>query len=240
MRRALFGGTRACATVRCRHCLGAQTAPATRRAVAGRFATSVFMLVGPGANTTVQIGRDGVFVVDPQTGATSAIAAGGDSPAVRQAGALHRQHDDRRRSHRRERSAGEIGSDARRRQHAAGHVDGHRRCADLRARERAQPADRVRRIAATRCRPTPTSSSRRTCSSTARRCSCCTSSRAHRRRHDGLLPPQRRDQRGRRVHAGSLSDDRPGARRQHRRACSPASTTSSSSPCPTSTKRAGR
>ena len=30
------------------------------------------MLVGPGANTTVQIGRDGVFVVDPQTGAASA------------------------------------------------------------------------------------------------------------------------------------------------------------------------
>ena len=33
---------------------------------------SVFMLVGPGANTTVQVGRDGVFVVDSQTGAASA------------------------------------------------------------------------------------------------------------------------------------------------------------------------
>jgi cyclase len=33
---------------------------------------SVFMLVGPGANTTVQIGRDGIFVVDSQTGAASA------------------------------------------------------------------------------------------------------------------------------------------------------------------------
>ena len=33
---------------------------------------SVFMLVGPGANTTVQIGRDGVLVVDSQTGAASA------------------------------------------------------------------------------------------------------------------------------------------------------------------------
>jgi cyclase len=30
------------------------------------------LLVGPGANTTVQIGRDGVLVVDPQTGATAA------------------------------------------------------------------------------------------------------------------------------------------------------------------------
>ena len=29
---------------------------------------SMFMLVGPGANTTVQIGRDGTFVVDTQTG----------------------------------------------------------------------------------------------------------------------------------------------------------------------------
>jgi cyclase len=33
---------------------------------------SVHMLVGPGANTTVQVGRDGVFVVDSQTGAASA------------------------------------------------------------------------------------------------------------------------------------------------------------------------
>jgi cyclase len=33
---------------------------------------SMFMLVGPGANTTVQIGRDGTFVVDTQTGAASA------------------------------------------------------------------------------------------------------------------------------------------------------------------------
>jgi cyclase len=33
---------------------------------------SVFMLVGPGANTTVQAGRDGLFVVDTQTGAASA------------------------------------------------------------------------------------------------------------------------------------------------------------------------
>ena len=33
---------------------------------------SMFMLVGPGANTTVQIGRDGAFVVDTQTGAASA------------------------------------------------------------------------------------------------------------------------------------------------------------------------
>jgi cyclase len=33
---------------------------------------SVFMLVGPGANTTVQVGRDGLFVVDTQTGASSA------------------------------------------------------------------------------------------------------------------------------------------------------------------------
>ena len=32
----------------------------------------IHMLVGPGANTTVQVGRDGVFVVDPQTGAVSA------------------------------------------------------------------------------------------------------------------------------------------------------------------------
>ena len=33
---------------------------------------SVHMLVGPGANTTVQVGRVGVFVVDSQTGAASA------------------------------------------------------------------------------------------------------------------------------------------------------------------------
>jgi len=33
---------------------------------------SVFMLVGPGANTTVQAGRDGLFVVDTQTGPASA------------------------------------------------------------------------------------------------------------------------------------------------------------------------
>ena len=32
----------------------------------------MFMLVGPGANTTVQIGRDGAFVVDTQTGAAAA------------------------------------------------------------------------------------------------------------------------------------------------------------------------
>src|SRR5688572_11999630 len=32
----------------------------------------VHMLVGPGANTTVQVGRDGVLVVDSQTGAASA------------------------------------------------------------------------------------------------------------------------------------------------------------------------
>jgi glyoxylase-like metal-dependent hydrolase (beta-lactamase superfamily II) len=32
---------------------------------------NVYMLAGPGANTTVQIGRDGVLVVDPQTGAVS-------------------------------------------------------------------------------------------------------------------------------------------------------------------------
>jgi cyclase len=32
---------------------------------------NVYMLAGPDANTTVQIGRDGVLVVDPQTGAVS-------------------------------------------------------------------------------------------------------------------------------------------------------------------------
>jgi glyoxylase-like metal-dependent hydrolase (beta-lactamase superfamily II) len=32
----------------------------------------LFVLVGPGANSTVQIGRDGVLVIDPQTGAASA------------------------------------------------------------------------------------------------------------------------------------------------------------------------
>jgi glyoxylase-like metal-dependent hydrolase (beta-lactamase superfamily II) len=36
---------------------------------------SVFMLAGPGANTTVHIGRDGVLVVDPQTNDASAMAA---------------------------------------------------------------------------------------------------------------------------------------------------------------------
>ena len=32
---------------------------------------NVFMLVGPGANTTLHIGRDGVLVVDPQTSAAA-------------------------------------------------------------------------------------------------------------------------------------------------------------------------
>ena len=36
----------------------------------------VYMLVGPGANTTVQVGRDGVLVIDPQTaGAGSQVLA---------------------------------------------------------------------------------------------------------------------------------------------------------------------
>ena len=80
----------------------------------------------------------------------------------------------RRRPRRRQRSDCQVGSDARRREHQAGHGHRYRRRADLRAREHAEPAERIRRVADERFRPTATSSSRRTCSSTARRCSCCT------------------------------------------------------------------
>ena len=74
--------------------LGAQSTSATRRATRGRFATNVFMLVGPGANTTVQIGRDGVLVVDPQADADVRAVLAAIRRLSGQAGPVHREHDD--------------------------------------------------------------------------------------------------------------------------------------------------
>ena len=50
--------------------LSAQSSPADA-VHSWQIRDNVFMLAGPGANTTVQIGRDGVFLVDPQTSSVS-------------------------------------------------------------------------------------------------------------------------------------------------------------------------
>ena len=69
MRRALLGGL-ACATV-VAATLGAQTAPGDAAQQPWQIRDNVFMLAGPGANTTIQTGRDGVLIVDPQANTTS-------------------------------------------------------------------------------------------------------------------------------------------------------------------------
>jgi glyoxylase-like metal-dependent hydrolase (beta-lactamase superfamily II) len=75
--------TRACLTMCAGLTLGALTIvaqPVPADAVhSWQIRDNVYMLAGPGANTTVQIGRDGVTVVDPQTSA----AAGSLLAAIR-------------------------------------------------------------------------------------------------------------------------------------------------------------
>ena len=55
----------------------------------------MYMISGPTSNTTVQVGRDGVLVVDTQTEALSDALLAADPHALRQADPDDRQHDDR-------------------------------------------------------------------------------------------------------------------------------------------------
>ena len=70
----------------------AQNARRYGRAGAGRYASGCTCSSGPAANTTVQVGRDGVLVVDHADGRRRRAAARGHPHAVRQADPLHRQH----------------------------------------------------------------------------------------------------------------------------------------------------
>jgi hypothetical protein len=90
MRRVLLATLVAVASVGASAVVGQSTSDALH---AWPVRENVFMLVGPGANTTVHIGRDGVLVVDPQM-SDGLSAAGSDQAPVGQADPVHRGHDD--------------------------------------------------------------------------------------------------------------------------------------------------
>ena len=65
---------------------------------------NVHVLIGAGANITVQAGDDGVLMVDTGNAAMSAKVIAAMRSISSQSAALHRQHDGPRRPHRRQRS----------------------------------------------------------------------------------------------------------------------------------------
>ena len=105
---------------------------------------NVYMLAGPGGNTTVQVGDDGVLVVDTQLAPVSDKLLAAIRVDLAQADPLHRQHARARRAHRRQRRARRRPADAAQRRADPGRPRRQRRGEDHdhRARERAQPPDR--------------------------------------------------------------------------------------------------
>ena len=139
----------------------------------------IYMISSPTANTTVQVGRDGVLVVDTQTAGLSDALLARNPQAVGQADPDDRQHDHRRRSHRRQCRA------ARSRDRSSPAATSATPRSTAPAARRSSPSKRAvaagRQLVATpqAGRPTLISSRRRTCSSTASRCSSCTCRCAH-------------------------------------------------------------
>ena len=176
---------------------------------------NVFMLVGPGANTTVHIGRDGVLVVDPQMSDGSALLA-----AIR------------RLSDKPIRFIVDTTIDA-------DHISGNEALAksgQVLAGGNTRPAtvagtggapifahenllNRLSESGASTSEPAHRHllhQAERHVRQRRGRATAARARRAHGRRHNCVLPAQRRHQCRRCVHTRSLPDDRPRARRQHR------------------------
>ena len=166
---------------------------------------NVHMIVGAGANIAVQVGEDGILVVDTgAAGRRDKVLAAIKAAGAGQGDPLDRQHHVARRSHRRQRAGVEGRPDGQRQ---------HRR--DRRARER-----RARMIEARRARRGAAVQhllrgvarlpvQRRAGDPLSRRVG------GRRYRHRGDVPPLRRDCRRRRLPTDSYPGDRRRQRRQH-------------------------
>ncbi len=172
-----------------------------------------YVIGGAGGNIVVQIGPEGVILVDSGSTATRRRGAGHDSPADAAADSLHHQHEHGRRPRRRQRGALEGGLE-----HPAGRGCGRRgvgrrRPREFRLRERARARERAHaHVLGRSADPVGVLADedvllphvfdvleRR------RHSGHPPAGRAHRRRRHRVLPPRRRDRDRRRHRHDALS-----------------------------------